>query len=129
MLAQAKKKGVDGLVQGRSEDLPFCDAAHDLVLCVHAFHHFKEQEKSVDEMFRVLAPKGGVFFEDLDGSRISSKVITAIETLLGDRVRCRRAQEMVEWFMAAGFEVEWQGKNGISYSFLLRKNSLYAPTS
>ena len=123
MLAQAKKNGVRGTVRGRSEDLPFSDASHDLVLCVHAFHHFKEQEKSVDEMFRVLAPGGRVFFEDLDASRNASKIITFVENLLGDRVRCRRAQEMAQCFTATGFEVVWQGRNGISYSFLLLKNT------
>lgn len=47
-----------------AEDLPFPDAAFDLVTCRIAPHHFLDIERAVAELARVLRPGGQIGLED-----------------------------------------------------------------
>ena len=51
-------------VEGRAEQLPFPDAAFDLVTCVNSLHHIARPARALDEMARVLAPGGRIVLED-----------------------------------------------------------------
>jgi ubiquinone/menaquinone biosynthesis C-methylase UbiE len=46
----------------RSYKIPFHDESFDIVFCYSAAHHFKEYEKSMKEIFRVLKPGGYCLF-------------------------------------------------------------------
>jgi SAM-dependent methyltransferase len=39
-------------------DLPFPDASHDLIVCLHVLEHVPEDRKAISELFRVLRPGG-----------------------------------------------------------------------
>jgi ubiquinone/menaquinone biosynthesis C-methylase UbiE len=58
-IARAKVPGVD-LRIGRAEALPYADATFDYVITSFAFHHFEHKQKVLDEMARVLKPKGAL---------------------------------------------------------------------
>ncbi len=66
MLAQAKARFEANQIahvqtmQGDVGQLPFEDAAFDVVLSMNGFHAFPDKEKAFDEIFRVLKP-GGTF--------------------------------------------------------------------
>jgi len=56
---QSRKLGNNvTLMAAMAEHLPFRDATFDLVLCTMSFHLWKDRQKGVDEMRRVLRPGG-----------------------------------------------------------------------
>lgn len=59
MLNQAKKTKKP-VVFGRAENLPFKDRTFDTVLCIFSVLNLADREKTVQEIYRVLKPKGMV---------------------------------------------------------------------
>ena len=59
-LADAKKKYGDKIMtkQGDIYDLPFEDESFDGLLMVRATHHFKDMDKVLAELYRILEPGG-----------------------------------------------------------------------
>ena len=45
---------------GVAENMPYRDGAFDAVLISDAFHHFRDQDRAVREIVRVVRPGGGV---------------------------------------------------------------------
>lgn len=61
MLATARGNASCGRIafcQGAAEDLPFADAAYDLVTATISFRHWRDKAAGVREVARVLAPGG-----------------------------------------------------------------------
>jgi ubiquinone/menaquinone biosynthesis C-methylase UbiE len=61
MLEVARQKRFPGNVSFHQADvsrIPFADAAFDRVICNAAFPHFEDRAKSLQEMIRVLRPRG-----------------------------------------------------------------------
>jgi len=58
------------------ENLPFAEHSFDAVFCVNVFHHLERPLKVLDEMIRVVAPKGKVIVSDFseEGFEIAQKV-------------------------------------------------------
>jgi len=54
----AKQRGIDRIVRGDAQKMPFLDGSFDLVLALDAFEHFPDDEGSMGEASRVLAPGG-----------------------------------------------------------------------
>jgi ubiquinone/menaquinone biosynthesis C-methylase UbiE len=50
---------------GPSDALPFDDGSFTALVCTTALHHFPNQQRSFDEMARVLAPGGRVVIGDI----------------------------------------------------------------
>jgi ubiquinone/menaquinone biosynthesis C-methylase UbiE len=51
--------------RGNASAMPFADGAFDLIVCRAAFKNFSEPVKALDEMHRVLRPKGVTVIVDL----------------------------------------------------------------
>lgn len=49
-----------------AEALPFPAGHFDALVCSDAFHHFRDQDRAVREMARVVRPGGGVLILDLE---------------------------------------------------------------
>ncbi len=70
MLQQARRignqRGLDnvGLCQNTAEALPFADDSVDLVTCRVAAHHFRDFERALDEIHRVLRVEGVLLMAD-----------------------------------------------------------------
>ena len=64
MLREAQKK--DGLqpVVSLTERLPFQNDAFDCIIMVDALHHVADQQKTVDELWRILKPGGRLIIEE-----------------------------------------------------------------
>ena len=120
MLTQAGRKPGVTAVRGCSESLPSKGGVVDLVVCVDAFHHFEDRERSLDEILRVLAHHGRVFFQDFDANRLSTKAMIFTERLLGSRSACYRTLNLRAAFERRGFNAVWESRAGNSYSFLFR---------
>jgi len=81
MLAQGQRKGLC-LIQGVAERLPFPSGSLDRILMVDAFHHLRDQEQTVGECVRVLAPGGRLVIQEPDIRHWAVKLVALGEKLL-----------------------------------------------
>lgn len=51
-------------IEGHAEQLPFSDESFDLVIAVLSLHHWKDKEKGLKEIFRVLKRNGSLIIGD-----------------------------------------------------------------
>lgn len=98
MLAQTNDKPGLAAVCARSEALPFESGRIDYLLMVDAFHHVADQEKTVDEMLRVLHPSGRLVIEEPDIRTVAVKLIAFGERILGMRSRFLTGQAIAGLF-------------------------------
>lgn len=56
----AKQRGIDRIVRGDAQKMPFQAGSFDLVLALDAFEHFPDDVASMAEVERVLAPGGAL---------------------------------------------------------------------
>ena len=56
----AQQRGIDRIVRGDAQNMPFQDGSFDLVLALDAFEHFPDDVGSMAEARRVLAPEGAL---------------------------------------------------------------------
>jgi len=59
--------------RGEAEQLPYPDAAFDLVTCQLSFHHMPRPELALKEMLRVMKPEGRMFIIDSLGPESDEK--------------------------------------------------------
>lgn len=125
-IAQEKFSQAQFLVSGMTE-LPFPDASFDLVYCIAAFHHLptvEHRQKALQEIHRVLKPGGKLLMTNwnLLGDFGKKQVEKGKYVLEGERgflvpwTEKKEAgsrwyyaftlPELVELFLATGFEVE-----------------------
>lgn len=81
MLQQAQTKGGLVTVQSLSEKLPFPSNSFERVLMVDALHHVIHQDRSIDEMWRVLRPGGVAVIEEPDIRTAIIKLVAVAEKL------------------------------------------------
>ena len=82
MLRYAKAKPNVQAVAALTEQLPFPDGTFDRITMVDALHHVFEQEKTVRELWRVLAPGGRLVIEEPDLNLLAIKALALGEKLL-----------------------------------------------
>ena len=56
----ARQRGIDRIVRGDAQKIPFAEGSFDLVLALDAFEHFPDDVASMREVHRVLAPGGAL---------------------------------------------------------------------
>jgi demethylmenaquinone methyltransferase/2-methoxy-6-polyprenyl-1,4-benzoquinol methylase len=93
MLAQGQRKGLC-LLQGVAERLPLPSGSVDRVLMVDAFHHLLDQEQTVRELARVLAPGGRAVIQEPDIRHWVVKLVALAEKVLLMRSRFYTAPEI-----------------------------------
>lgn len=54
----SKLEGLSGVTSGNLRELPFVDGSFDIVLCNHVLEHVAEDARVLQELRRVLRPKG-----------------------------------------------------------------------
>jgi ubiquinone/menaquinone biosynthesis C-methylase UbiE len=64
---EAQRRGLKNVEfrQGNASELPFPDREFDLVLTTLSFHHWKQPEKGLDEIYRVLREGGEAWIYDV----------------------------------------------------------------
>lgn len=108
--AEAGRRGLGNIdfLYGDAQALPFSDASFEVVSCRAAFHHFSRPSRVLEEMVRVLAPKGRIVIADLLGSDDSTKASLhdRIERLCDPtHVRALPASEFTRMFAESGIHV------------------------
>jgi ubiquinone/menaquinone biosynthesis C-methylase UbiE len=63
------------LITGDCATIPLPDASVDMVFCHQTFHHLVEQERALDEFWRVLKPDGLLLFAESTKAYIDTWVI------------------------------------------------------
>jgi SAM-dependent methyltransferase len=94
--------GMEPDVVARAEELPFDDAALDVVACRIAAHHFEDVERAIREMARVTGDRLVV----QDNLYVSERVEEAERLRDASHVRCYTEEEWIGFFEAAGLRVE-----------------------
>jgi ubiquinone/menaquinone biosynthesis C-methylase UbiE len=66
MLRVARDRLGDAVVleRGDAQSLPFPDARFDVVVCTNSFHYFRNPQRALGEMARVLRPNGRLVLTD-----------------------------------------------------------------
>jgi ubiquinone/menaquinone biosynthesis C-methylase UbiE len=86
-----------------AEQLPFADGEFTKVLCSNSFHHYPDPVSAVQEMVRVLGPKGrlviGDACSDLAAARVADRFLRWFEP---GHVRLYRSTELGSFFHGGG---------------------------
>jgi ubiquinone/menaquinone biosynthesis C-methylase UbiE len=74
--AEATREGIDvELMAGDCASIDLPDASVDVVFCHQTFHHLVEQERALDEFWRVLKPGGLLLFAESTKAYIDTWMI------------------------------------------------------
>ncbi len=95
MLFKAKEKGLV-CVQALSEWLPFQTQSFDRIIMVDALHHVADQSRTLNEMWRLLAPGGKIIIEEGDIDHWLVKIIAFGEKCLLMRSHFLHAKEIMK---------------------------------
>jgi ubiquinone/menaquinone biosynthesis C-methylase UbiE len=71
-----------GFVRGGAQGIPVADGRIGTLVSVAAFHHFPDQDRALDEMGRVLKPRGTLLLVEIDPSTIRGRILNFTENRL-----------------------------------------------
>jgi demethylmenaquinone methyltransferase/2-methoxy-6-polyprenyl-1,4-benzoquinol methylase len=115
MLAQARKKeGLDA-VGSMVETLPFPDACFDRILMTDTYNHLADQDASLGQLWRVLAPGGRLVIQEPDLSRFYVRLIALGEKLLRMRSHFVHAEQIVAKLVALGAQARAFKKANVAW--------------
>ena len=121
MLRISKQKGIS-TIQSQSERLPFGDALFDRIIMVDAFHHVKDQQQTLNEMWRLLAPGGKIIIEEPDINNLYVKLIALGEKKLLMRSRFRKPNRIIEMCQfSKKAKAKMLCKNGIAWILIYKE--------
>jgi ubiquinone/menaquinone biosynthesis C-methylase UbiE len=121
MLRKAQIKGVP-VVVSQSEMLSFPSDSFDLVVMVDAFHHVADQQNTLNEMWRMLAPGGRIIIEEPDIAYFSVKLIALGEKVLLMRSHFLKPDKIAQMASFNGLtEVKIIRKRGIAWVIIAKQ--------
>lgn len=92
-------------IRGVSQILPFEDDTFDMVTCVDALHHFRDGQRSLKEMIRVVKPRGKVMIADFDPENLITTLIIIGERALGEPGAFMSLKGLKKFFRDKDYEV------------------------
>jgi ubiquinone/menaquinone biosynthesis C-methylase UbiE len=104
MLRYAVKKRLQA-VCSIAEKLPFPAFKFDRIIMVDAFHHVFDQDQTIKELWRVLAPGGKIIIIEPDIHEISIKLLAIGEKILLMRSHFLPAEEIASRLMNQNAQV------------------------
>ena len=121
MLREAQAKGIPCVNSG-SERLPFKEGSFDRIIMVDALHHVEDQQQTLDEMWRLLSPRGMIIIEEPDIHHILVKLIALGEKLLLMRSHFLKPKKIIEMcHFDPDALVEFQPGQGINWFIVTRQ--------
>ncbi|SKC47556.1 class I SAM-dependent methyltransferase [Maledivibacter halophilus] len=95
MLSHVKEKENIHKVVCDALDLKINDESMDIVILSDVFHHIKDQNKLMDESFRVLKYGGRVLIHDFDISHKRTKILRCFERVLFGKLYFKTIDEVI----------------------------------
>jgi len=107
MLEQARRRGMlVPWVQADAARLPVAPATMDAVVCTESFHWYPDQPAALEELARVLAPRGRVYIALVNPpSALVSRLSARWSRRAGQPLRWPTPREMRAMVEAAGMRV------------------------
>lgn len=103
---------------GDAEHMPLESGRYDAVTCNMSIHHYPHPQAAVNEMYRILAPGGSLFLNDMDCAYpIRALANWLFPRLPGGDVKMYTRREITEMIQKAGFE-HWYYRKISPFSFL-----------
>jgi ubiquinone/menaquinone biosynthesis C-methylase UbiE len=89
-------------VMGDAMALPMADGSVDGALCLDALHHFRDVVAALREIRRVLRPGSHLVVQEMDRRRISARLISLAERVVGEPGSGWTPVEMADLLKASG---------------------------
>ena len=108
---EAQRRGISNIItqQGAAEALPFADDMFDIAVTRYSAHHWQDMAAGVQQMQRVLKPRGLAIFSDIvsPGLALQDTWFQSVELLRDpSHVRNARLSEWVALLETNGFAIE-----------------------
>ncbi|MEA3326795.1 MAG: methyltransferase domain-containing protein [Chloroflexota bacterium] len=121
MLRKAREKRIRAIC-AQSERLPFRDRKFDRIIMVDTLHHVRDQQQTLNEMWRLLAPGGKLIIEEPDIHHFAVKLIALGEKLLLMRSHFLTHQKILEMCQfSKEATVDFLRENGIAWIIITRQ--------
>lgn len=96
-------------VQGTAEAMHFEDGSFDKVICFDSIHHWQDQPRGLEEVYRVLEDGGLLAVVEVDPSTFRGHKVQWLERCLGMKSRLLAPEPLMRMMEAAGFrDVCWK---------------------
>jgi demethylmenaquinone methyltransferase/2-methoxy-6-polyprenyl-1,4-benzoquinol methylase len=115
MLQEARSKEKLQLICSETEDLPVANNTFDRIIMVDAFHHVGNQEKSAQELWRVLKSSGRIIIEEPNIRSLGVKFIALAERLFLMRSHFSPPQKIAEMFRSHNAKVKVEVNGSTSW--------------
>lgn len=103
--------GVEKLVAS-AEELPYADGSVDAVMMGEALHHFRDSERALREIARILRPGGSLWIYDFDPTRGVGRWVYWGEKLVGEPASFYRPGVLATRLVELGLDAEFDCRNG-----------------
>ena len=121
MLRKAREKGIRS-IYSQSEMLPFRGQIFERIIMVDTLHHVRDQQQTLNEMWRLLAPGGKLIIEEPDIHHFAVKLIALGEKLLLMRSHFLTHQKILEMCQfSKEATVDLLRENGIAWIIITRQ--------
>ena len=113
MLNEAREKGGLIPVCSHTEYLPYPDFYFERIIMVDVFHHVCDQQVTVNELWRVLAPGGRIIIEEPNIKNFGVKMVALAEKIALMRSKFLSPQSIQSMFRFQGaiLRIENEGYN------------------
>ena len=113
MLKEAKDKGGLNPVCSHTEFLPYPDNYFERIIMIDVFHHVCDHERTVNELWRVLANGGKIIIEEPNIENIGVKIVALAEkiALMRSKFYSPSTIESMFRFTGANCRIDTEGYN------------------
>jgi ubiquinone/menaquinone biosynthesis C-methylase UbiE len=115
MLSQTQHKDKMMAVRSNVSRLPFMPGSFERIIMVDAFHHLRDQQKTISDLWRVLKRGGILLIEEPNIRVIGVKFVALFEKLLMMRSHFVSREEIIGLFQTYRSHIEIQEENGIMW--------------
>ena len=121
MILQCEKHAGVNCIFGDAENIPCDDSYFNKIIIVDSFHHFRDQEKAIKEIKRVLREKGKVIIEEVNFGRFGNWLLEKLETIAGAKSKITSPQSLTDLFSKNQFKAKLFNENRSGYYLIAEK--------
>ena len=110
-------------VQGTAEAMHFGDGTFGKVICFDSIHHWSDQPRGLEEVYRVLEDGGRMLVVEVDPSTFWGGKVAIMERCLGMKSRFHPPEPLMRMMESAGFrDVEFKDVGSdMTYGMVARR--------